>query len=299
MRAVSLILVASFAVVSIAYAGPPADYYKDVNDKTGDALKSALHTIIDGHKPLDKYTDKKNESWFDREENVDVWEALAYTDSACPASKPDCGKIRLLYLDEIRDLAQSNRMQPSAYKPGCQDLWEREHVWPTSRGEFKNKIGNTDLHHIRPADKDVNNKHRNYGYDNVPMEDGTKVYDKSEDCPERSATEALLSKDSESFEPPDRAKGQVARMIFYMAVRYESPDDPEKDMPDLEIRNENGLTKEPWIGDLCTLLSWHDRFGPTDFERSRNDRVYDLQKNRNPFIDEPGWANKIWGHRCS
>ncbi len=99
----------------------------------------------------------------------------------------------------------------------------------------------------------------------------------------------------DSFEPPKRSKGQVARMIIYMSVRYQFGDDqsPEK-MPDLVLKDNNESTTEPWIGDLCTLLQWHNQSSPTDFERRRNDRVVEFQGNRNPFIDEPEWANLIW-----
>ena len=68
-------------------------------------------------------------------------------------------------------------------------------------------------------------------------------------------------------------------------------------MPDLTIRDDNDKVKEPWIGDLCTLLEWNNKYGPTDFERRRKDRVMELQGNRNPFIDEPGWINLIWGEQ--
>ena len=95
-------------------------------------------------------------------------------------------------------------------------------------------------------------------------------------------------------------KREVARMIFYMAVRYETGDDgPDEKMPDLALRDENNRVNEPWIGDLCTLVTWNNAFGPTDFERRRNDRVMELQGNRNPFIDEPGWVNLIWGSQCT
>ena len=85
-----------------------------------------------------------------------------------------------------------------------------------------------------------------------------------------------------------------------MAVRYEPGDDrPDEYMPDHRIVDENEETNDPLDGDLCTLLSWHNRFGPTDIERRRNDRVFELQENRNPFIDEPGWANMVWGRQAS
>lgn len=151
-------------------AEPPDGYYDTAVGKLGSSLKKALHRIVDGHKPL-PYTVKGNTDWHDGQD-TDVWEALTYTDSGCPDDMPKCGKIRLLYLDETRDLVQAYRGGPG----GCQDLWEREHVWPTSR-KFKKKSqdGYTDLHHIRPADKDINNSHNNYGY-NVGGDD---VFDKS------------------------------------------------------------------------------------------------------------------------
>ena len=88
-------------------------------------------------------------------------------------------------------------------------------------------------------------------------------------------------------------------MLFYMAVRYEVGDDGGRElMPDSVLRNDNQRVSETWIGDLCTLLEWNDMYRPTDFERRRNDRVMELQGNRNPFIDEPGWANLIWRDNC-
>ena len=271
----------------LALADPPAGYYSTALGKNGTTLESVLHSIIDGHKVL-PYTTPGKRVWHDRK-NVDVWEALVYTDSACQDSNPTCGKVRLLYLDDARHIDQASR----GTRKG--ETWEREHVWPKSRGFPEEKQdGFTDLHHLRPADGNINGKHWNYGYD----WGGDTVMDKLADGTE-VLTEAKLDKSNHSFEPPDRAKGQVARMIFYMVVRYEPKDNvPDEFMPDLILKDENNRVKEPWIGDLCTLLTWHNMFGPTDFERRRNDRVMELQGNRNPFIDEPGWANLIWGLRC-
>ena len=279
------LVLATTGVLPTVRAEPPDGYYAAAIGESGAALKDALHVIIDGHTPL-PYTNPENDDWFDSQD-LDVWEALAYTDSACPEDVPVCGKVRLLYLDETRDLVQAYR----GGRAGCQDLWEREHVWPTSR-EFKNqeKDGYTDLHHIRPADKDVNNKHSNYGYNHG----GDEVFDKSKGCPNRRAS-ARLSRENQSFEPSDRAKGQVARMLFYMDVRYESGDDvPPESMPDLSLKAGNAKVKEPWIGHLCKLLEWNRRYPPTPFDQRRNDRVMELQGNRNPFIDNPSWADDIW-----
>ncbi len=287
MRILTIALIIGFVLPSLAIADPSDGYYSSAIGKTREDLKSALHTIIDGHTVLN-YTEPGNKDWHDGVK-IDVWEALIYTDSACPQTKPKCGLVKLLYLDEVRGIDTANR------GTGKNDMWEREHVWPKSRG-FKNKRqdGYTDLHHLRPADRNLNGGHSNYGYD----EGGEPLMDKLADGSEQDIG-AFLDLINESFEPPDRAKGQIARMIFYMAVRYEVGDDgPSEDMPDLVIRDENRRVKEPWIGDLCTLLSWNNKFGATDFERRRNDRVHELQHNRNPFIDEPGWANLIWGYKC-
>ena len=284
MRKILIAIVFVGLVASNAYSKPPEEYYSAAARKTGDALKSALHKIIDDHNVL-PYTQPGNDNWHDGK-NIDVWEALVYTDSSCPDTSPKCGRVRLLYLDEVRPIDQANRGK------GKNDSWDREHVWPKSRGfPDKNQDGYTDLHHLRPADRNINCKHSNYGYN----KGGKTVMDKLSDGKE-VLTAAKIDADTNSFEPPDPAKGQVARMIFYMAVRYEG--DPDENMPDLVLRNENNRVSESWIGNLCTLIEWNNRFAPTEFERLRNNRVMELQGNRNPFIDEPNWANLIWGHRC-
>ena len=133
-------------------------------------------------------------------------------------------------------------------------------------------------------------KHSNYGYNHG----GDEVFDKSKGCLNRRAS-TRLSRENQSFEPPDRAKGQVARMLFYMDVRYESGDDvPPESMPDLSLKAGNVKVKEPWIGHLCKLLEWNRQYPPPPFEQRRNDRVMELQGNRNPFIDNPSWADDIW-----
>ncbi len=272
---------------SPSFADPPQGYYDSAYGRTGQELKSSLHKIIDNH-IVYPYTFQGNDDWYDGQD-IDVWEALTYTDSACTDEMPHCGLVQLLYLDETRTIDQANRGS------GSNNSWDREHVWPKSRGFAKKyQIGYTDLHHLRPADRNLNGVHSNYGYD----DGGTIVFDKNDDDYEVE-TGARIDRLNQSFEPPDRAKGQVARMLFYMAVRYEVGDETvDENMPDLYLKDDNAKTTEPWIGDLCTLLKWNNMYGPTDFERRRNDRVMELQENRNPFIDNPGWANLIWKGKC-
>ncbi len=156
--------------------------------------------------------------------------------------------------------------------------WNREHVWAKSHGGFgTNPPAGTDVHHIRPADVGVNGKRGNLDFDNG----GTLV----------PGTDSCYSDDN-SFEPRDAVKGDVARMIFYMATRYEG-DDGE---PDLEVVDYVNTSGTPKMGKLSTLLQWNVQDPPDDFERHRNNVIYnDYQHNRNPYIDYPEYIQKIWG----
>ncbi|WP_143318508.1 endonuclease [Clostridium sp. HBUAS56017] len=157
------------------------------------------------------------------------------------------------------------------------DNWNREHVWAKSHGNFGTRVGaGTDLHHLRAADVSVNSTRGNLDFD----EGGT---------PDREATEC--KHDSDSWEPRDSVKGDIARMLFYMAVRYEGGNGE----PDLELVNQVNNGTAPNFGKLSTLLKWNAE-DPVDVsEMRRNDIIYNkYQHNRNPFIDHPEWANKIW-----
>lgn len=157
------------------------------------------------------------------------------------------------------------------------DAWNREHVWAKSHGSFGTRKGaGTDLHHLRPADASVNSSRSNLDFDN-----GGKYHHEA----------TLCRYDSDSFEPRDAVKGDVARMLFYMAVRYEG----ENGEPDLELNNrvENGRT--PFHGKISTLLIWHKQDPVSNWERNRNNIIHkEYQGNRNPFIDHPEWVAEIW-----
>lgn len=278
-----------------AYQSPGAsitNYYSSIGSERGDALRSSLHNIIDGHRAI-KYT-KRGNNWFDCWRSgkwgsceVDVWEALSYTDAACIGNQ-QCDRVVLLYSGDIRPMSNANR------GGGSPQSWDREHVWPKSRG-FKKKYqdGYTDLHHLRPADRNINAAHSNYGYD----EGGDVIYDRLLDG--TPIVGGWVDRKNKSFEPTDIAKGQVARMLFYMATRYDQGDNNgDEQMPDLKLIDDNQRNHAPQIGDLCTLLKWNQKFPVSRFEKRRNDRVFQIQGNRNPFIDHPEFADKIWGHRC-
>ena len=99
--------------------------------------------------------------------------------------------------------------------------------------------------------------------------------------------------DSDSFEPRDGVKGDIARMLFYMDVRYAGADG----VPDLELIDEDSRSG-PLLGHLCTLLAWHEADPVDDLEHRRHERIVDTQGNRNPFIDRPEFAAAIWDTAC-
>ena len=193
-----------------------------------------------------------------------VWEALRETDE----DPSNSNNVILLY---------TGRSQGKNENGGNADDWNREHVWAKSHGDFGTSMGpGTDLHHLRPTDASVNSSRSNLDFD----EGGSEH------------TEAAGNYyDSDSWEPRDSVKGDVARMIFYMDVRYEG----DSGEPDLELNNQVNNGSAPYHGKLSVLLEWHEEDPVDDLERRRNEIIYtDYQHNRNPFIDHPEWVAEIW-----
>ncbi|NUT98863.1 MAG: ribonuclease, partial [Saccharothrix sp.] len=134
----------------------------------------------------------------------------------------------------------------------------------------------TDLHHLRPEDVTVN------------ADRGNKDFDAGGSA----AAEAPGNyTDSDSWEPRNAVKGDVARMLFYMAVRYDGTDG----FADLELNNNVNNGTAPYHGRLAVLIQWHQQDPPDTFEKRRNPVIFDTYPhNRNPFIDPPEWVASIW-----
>jgi len=174
-------------------------------------------------------------------------------------------------------LLYTGRSQPKSTFGGGADDWNREHVWAKSHGDFgNNPPAGPDAHHIRPTDASVNSSRGNLDFDN-----GGQQHNEAPGC----------YFDDDSWEPRDEVKGDVARMIFYMDVRYDGSDG----VSDLEVIDEVDTYPNAEHGKLSTLLEWHLQDLPDDFELNRNEVIYGYQENRNPFIDHPEFATAIWG----
>ncbi|MGF0177197.1 endonuclease I family protein [Streptomyces sp. Marseille-Q5077] len=231
---------------SAALADGPLDaYYEVAVGKTGDGLKSALHSIISEQTKLS----------YD-----EVWDALKTTDE-----DPDNpSNVILIY---------SGRSQAKGAHGAGADDWNRARMGQEPRRlRHQHRTG---IHHLRPEDSSVNSTRGNLDFDN-----GGDPVDQAPGS--RS--------DSDSFEPRDAVKGDVARMILYMAVRYDGTDS----FPDLEPNDQVDNSSAPAMGRLSVLKQWHEADLPDAFEKARNDKIYGIQKNRNPFIDHPEWVTAIW-----
>ncbi|MBN2605017.1 MAG: endonuclease [Bacilli bacterium] len=242
----------TFQVISLTPSAVYVGYYDGAAGLMGEVLKAFLHDLID------------NQTFVTY---AALWEALAESDE----DPLNSNNVILFY---------TGRSQAKSNHGGAIDEWNREHIWPRSHGDLEPTIANSDMHHMKPTDVSVNAERGSLDFD----EGGATVYDGN------IATDCL--KDGDSFEPRDEIKGDVARMIFYMAVRYEGDDG----VPDLEMNNNTGNGSIPFIGKLSILLLWNMQDLPDAFEMHRNDVIFSYQGNRNPFIDHPEFANYIWGN---
>jgi hypothetical protein len=235
----------------------PAGYYSSINGLSGASLKQALQDIIADPNVVHAHT------------YGDVEFILKESD----VNPLNSSQVWLMYVEQPKSKLD--------YQTGNTNIgvWNREHIFPQSRGGFQDGTssfadginvwlptsandllaGHGDAHHIRAEDGVENSfrSNKNYG--------------------------------TEYNGPTGNAgswKGDVARALFYMAVRYNG----------LNVINGNpSETPTGNIGDLATLLQWHQQDPPDDFEMNRNNYIYTWQLNRNPFIDNPDLASYIFG----
>ena len=237
----------------------PNGYYSSIEGLSGNALKQALQDII------------ANPAVVHAHNYGDITDILKVADQN-PANS---NKVWLMYVEQSRAKIDFQETSSNVGK------WNREHIYPQSRGGFADATsstpdgisvwlptnandlaaGHADAHHLRAEDGAENSlrSNRNYGIDyNGP------------------------SGNIGSW------KGDVARSIFYMAVRYNG----------LNVINGNPAdspTTSGNIGDLVSLLSWNNLDPRDDFEMNRNNYIYTWQVNRNPFIDYPNLVNYVFG----
>lgn len=238
----------------------PTGYYATLEGLSGTALKQAIQDII------------ANPSVVHAHNYGDIIEILKTADQ----NPKNSNEVWLMYVEQSRSKLE---FQDTGINTG---KWNREHIYPQSRGGFTdgtesisdginvwlptdaNDIlaGHADAHHLRAEDGSENSlrSNKDYGLTGYNGPSGTA----------------------------GSWKGDVARSVFYMAVRYNALSVVNGDIADTTVGQ---------LGDLASLLTWNSLDPSDDFEMNRNNYIYTWQVNRNPFIDYPDLANYIWGSK--
>lgn len=260
----------SFAII-FASAQAPAGYYDPAAGLTGAPLKTALRGIIkQGHQ----------DHGYDG-----LWTGYATTDR--DYFYENDGKILDIYSEN------PNGPDPYTFNLGTNqcgqyssegDCYNREHIVPQSLFNQGYPM-KSDIHFIRPTDGKVNGMRSNYPFGKV----ATASY--TSDNGSKLGNSASAGYGGTVFEPIDAFKGDVARMIFYFVTRYEA------ELPGFSTGNMLGGSTFPGLQqwELNQLLAWHTADPVSAEEVARNNASYTYQGNRNPFIDNPAYANQIWG----
>ncbi len=246
---------------------PPAGYYTPTSGLTGTALKAALHQIICGHHII-PYTST----------STDVWNALKVLDED-PANSAN---VILVYSGVSRPKTDTN----GDGNTGTVASWEREHCWPKSFGIDGTGADTSDLFNLRACRRSVNASRGNRTYEQARISTATVP----PNCPE-----CLYDSDNSQggiWTPQPSEKGDLARALFYMAVRYDGQDSNTMDLELGDIPN----SAIGHFSDLTTLLSWSEQDPVSEQERRRNHLIYtQYQSNRNPFIDHPKMIAQVFG----
>lgn len=262
----------SYYLMSCTEQNIPTGYYSSIDTTVSEEeFRENLHDVISNNYTAFTYDQ--------------AWEIDYYAD-ADPYNE---GHIKCLYTDQVVD----NLSHTSS---GGRKYWNREHTWPKTHGFNDSKCSPySDCHHLRAAESAINIAKSNNDFGEIDTDSEYK--------------ESYGNKYAGGvFEPKDEVKGDVARMLLYMMIRYGEYDDTlmsykEKvdgvDVTKTEkvnlslvdgistTSNSNGNGS---LANLSTILKWHYQDPVSTREIYQNNVVYMFQKNRNPFIDHPEYV---------
>ncbi len=261
-----LFVAMAMSIALVVWAEAPAGYYDSVDLSSKATFRVTTHALIDHHTVF-PYTSS----------STDTWDILEDADE-----------------DPLNSANILDVYKNTSYVKfgGGVGPYNREHSWPKSYGfPSTSWVPYTDCHHLFLCDAGYNSFRGNKPYDNCyssctsrPVatyngESGTNLYD------------------VDSWETWQGRKGDVARAMFYMDVRYEGDASGELDLvltdnQALIQTTEGGVA---YMGLINALLEWNQDDPVDAKEMRRNDRVYSYQGNRNPFIDHPEWVDFLFG----
>lgn len=279
-------LFAIFAFPTILSAQAPEGYYSGTESLSGYALKSKLHDIISTKTYNYHYDDLKTlygQTDIDRYYDYDASNSTY-----------------------LLDIYSNNPIGTTAYHYTLSDIvgsanaeglgWNREHMMPQSSFNSAYPMY-SDLFFVVPTDARINQLRSNYPYGKAGS---TVYYNFSNGSKQAANGTPNATYTGRVFEPIDEFKGDIARSLLYYAVRYEgklgsfnfttNANDPTKDQNPLDGTEEKAY--ENWY--IAMLLSWHQQDPVSPREIDRNNLVFNIQKNRNPFVDHPEWVGLIW-----
>lgn len=238
----------------------PNGYYDTATGKTGATLKTALYDKIKGHTSVG-YSG--------------LWSKYPITDKNAAGNVWDIYSNCTLEFGTDQDAGSGGSVE-------C-DKFNREHTVPQSifsEGEPMR----SDIFHVYPTDKKVNAVRANYPYSEI----SSISYTSSNNS--KLGTSTFSGFSSTAFEPADEFKGDIARTYFYMVTRYENV---LSNWANFEMFAKNtypSLTS--WAVNL--LAKWHNQDPVSQKEIDRNNAIYSIQGNRNPYIDHTEYAGLVW-----
>jgi len=264
----TLLFLLSFASLSIL-AQIPSNYYDSANGLSGYALKSQLHTIIsNGHNDqgygalYTGYQTTDSDNYYENDGSVlDMY-------SENPSGT-----------DPYNYTHGNNTCGTYSHENDC---YNREHIIPQSVFGQQYPM-RSDIHFVVPSDGYVNGRRSNYPFGEVSNPSWTSMNGS------KVGSNTFGGYSGTVFEPIDEFKGDIARMLFYFATRYETQVDSwSHDMFD---GTEDHVFSD-WFLDL--ILLWHTNDPVSQRELDRNNAAYNFQGNANPFISNPAWVYTIW-----
>ncbi|MBQ3323909.1 MAG: endonuclease [Muribaculaceae bacterium] len=233
----------------------PVGYYNSIDGKRGQELKTAVHQLLKNH-------------------TVMTYSSLWYHFQSTDCRFENSNQVWDMYSNITRYFRGSSAVSGM----------NREHSFPKSWWGGTQVDAYTDLNHLYPSDADANMAKSNYPLGEV----STASFNNG--CTKVGTPKTGQGGGSSTvFEPDDEYKGDFARTYFYMATCYQDYTWKYTYM----VTNSSWQTLNQWSINL--LLKWSREDPVSDKEVARNEAVYKIQNNRNPFIDNPLLAEYIWG----
>lgn len=300
-------------------------YQADINtltSKKGEELQTYLYNIISKDNYFVRYKDVTN--WYkitDRNYNLSTnkidpdtytfsldsgnnyyLNLLYFTDTSTISKQINTDINSFSVNKSLNQIDWENKLRPSAYfQVDKEHVFVKSHGFPPSKGADPVQGAGTDLHHLIAADHNTNNIHNDLYYGEVVSSKKEVVCYYADGSNDISGWTGLNKDGEKVFEPTDQYKGDVARALFYMATRYSNKLDTNTESePYLILTDDVNAVDDNSnyhgvFHNLSTFLKWNKLDPVSEYEIHRNNLIYyNVQNNRNPFVDYPYLADYIY-----